>query len=137
MFTDSELYVNRDVHAQSHDIEMPWPQNRTMGEQTFAENLKRLRKAADLTQDQLADAAGVSKSYISGFERGERESPSSRVLAGLAKALNCEPAELYQGEHLDAQDEILSDIIEATKLLTPERQRLALKLLKGMADDAA
>ena len=35
-------------------------------------NLRDLRRAAGLTQEELASAAGVSKNYISQLERGTR-----------------------------------------------------------------
>ena len=108
-----------------------------MSERTFASNLIRLRKAAGMTQDQLAEAAGISKSYVSMLERGGRDSPSATALEGLSLALGCGPAELFQGVDLDDEDSVVNDIIGVTKSLTPERRRLALRLLKGMAEDAA
>jgi transcriptional regulator with XRE-family HTH domain len=51
-----------------------------MGKQTqkcgaqllFASNLKRLRLAKELTQENVAEGAGLHPNYVSSVERGER-----------------------------------------------------------------
>ena len=48
--------------------------------------LKKLREDAGLSQDGLADIAGVSRSMISAIERGERE-PSMTMIKLLAEGL--------------------------------------------------
>lgn len=55
-------------------------------------NLRRLRKVAKLTQDQLAVSAGVPQSLISDLETGKRETTS--FLPELAQALGCEVKDL-------------------------------------------
>src|SRR5262245_41072894 len=52
----------------------------------FGPLLKRLRRAAQLTQAQLAERAGFSVDYISKLERGARE-PQRATVALLADAL--------------------------------------------------
>jgi predicted ATPase len=57
---------------------------------TFGALLKRHRRAAHLTQEQLAVRAGYSASYLSQLERGEREpAPSTADL--LAESLALDP----------------------------------------------
>ena len=56
----------------------------------FARNLKRLRKAASLTQEELAFRAGLDRTYISALERG-LYSASVVTIEWLAKALDVEP----------------------------------------------
>lgn len=51
---------------------------------TFGEKLKKLRKGLKLTQQQLAERIGVTKSIISYYEAGERY-PSYDVLVMLAR----------------------------------------------------
>lgn len=42
----------------------------TREEYTFGQMLKRYREEAKVTQQEIADAAGLSKNYISALERG-------------------------------------------------------------------
>lgn len=59
----------------------------------FAANLRRQRKAKGLSQEALADIAGLDRSFVGQVERGER-SISLKNIVKLAKALGIEPAEL-------------------------------------------
>jgi transcriptional regulator with XRE-family HTH domain len=56
--------------------------------------IKKLRNARGLTQEQVAEKAGVSKNYITMLETGTRKSPSLPVLKRLAKALGVPVTEL-------------------------------------------
>ena len=60
-----------------------------------AQHLHSARTARKLSQATLAKAAGVSVSYVSMLERGQR-SPPLEMLEALAKALRVSPAELLQ-----------------------------------------
>jgi transcriptional regulator with XRE-family HTH domain len=63
--------------------------------EVFATNLRRLRHAKGLSQDDLAYEAGVSRSYLSRIEKGVFFA-SLKVLGKLAAALEVEPAELLK-----------------------------------------
>ena len=56
--------------------------------------LKKYRRIAGLTQEQLAARAGVDATLISRFERGDRRRLSYDNIVRLARALNLEPEEL-------------------------------------------
>jgi transcriptional regulator with XRE-family HTH domain len=58
----------------------------TTSHSAFAARLKALRGAAGLTQEQLADAAGMHKLGIAKLEQGLRE-PTWATVQALAKAL--------------------------------------------------
>ncbi len=53
---------------------------------TVEKNLKRLRKATKMTQEQLARRAGLSLGYVQRLEAGRHDPPVS-TLRALAKAL--------------------------------------------------
>ncbi len=63
---------------------------------TFAERLRALRRAAGLSQTELA-GDGLSPSYISLLESGRRR-PSPAVAAQLAAKLGCSTSQLLEGE---------------------------------------
>lgn len=52
----------------------------------FGETIKKVRKERGLTQEQLADAAGIERSYMGTIERGERN-PTLLKVCRIAKAL--------------------------------------------------
>lgn len=56
-------------------------------------NVRTLRAARKLSQEQLALEAGMKRSYLSELERGLRN-PSVRALGRLAAALEVEPSVL-------------------------------------------
>jgi transcriptional regulator with XRE-family HTH domain len=58
--------------------------------------LRRIREDRGLTQEQVAQKAGVTKQYITMLERGARKTPSLPVLKRLAKALGVPVTELLQ-----------------------------------------
>jgi transcriptional regulator with XRE-family HTH domain len=62
----------------------------------LGQNVRRRREARDLTQEKLAEKAGLDPTYISGIERGLRN-PGIKNVARLAKALGFTTAELCKG----------------------------------------
>ena len=61
----------------------------------FGRLLKRLRMAADLTQEELAERAMVSARSISDLERGRRN-PSVKAIGRIAQALGVSPDTLLR-----------------------------------------
>lgn len=64
--------------------------------------LRRYRDAAGLSQQQLADSVGITKSYISSLELGYR-APHLNLLVKIASALNIRPGELVDAMVKDAE----------------------------------
>jgi transcriptional regulator with XRE-family HTH domain len=61
----------------------------------FAANLRRIRNAKGLSQDELAYEAGISRSYLSQLEKGAFHA-SLKIIGRLADALEAEPAEFLK-----------------------------------------
>lgn len=62
-----------------------------------ARNLRLLRQASDLTQEQLADLAGLDRNYIGKLER-EENSPTVDTLEAIALALQVDVGWLIRRE---------------------------------------
>jgi len=64
--------------------------------QKFGRNLARLRVAASLTQEKLAERVGLSARYIQSVEAGDNW-PSLPKLGRMRAALDCQWNELLAG----------------------------------------
>jgi transcriptional regulator with XRE-family HTH domain len=63
--------------------------------EVFATNLRRLRNAKGLSQDDLAYEAEISRSYLSQLEKGVFYA-SLKIVGKIAETLEVEPAELLR-----------------------------------------
>lgn len=65
--------------------------------QRFGANVRRLREIKGWSQETLAEAAELHRTYISGIENATRN-PTLMVIERLARALGVAPSELLAGE---------------------------------------
>lgn len=70
---------------------------------SFGIAVRMRRKHLDISQEQLADIAGLHRTYVGSVERGERNISLSNIHA-LARALNTTPSRL-----LSEAEEILKN----------------------------
>lgn len=64
-------------------------------QETFALNLRRIRVAKQISQDELALTSGVERSYVGYVERGAKN-PTIKTVEKLAIALGCKVSELFE-----------------------------------------
>ena len=62
--------------------------------QAFGRRVRVLRVSKGMSQEELAHAAGLHRTYLSSLERGQRNVGLDNIHA-LAKALGVEPADLF------------------------------------------
>jgi transcriptional regulator with XRE-family HTH domain len=62
--------------------------------QAFGSRMRALRKAKGLTQEELAFASGLDRSYLGAIERGEKN-VSLINIRRIADALQAAPAQLF------------------------------------------
>lgn len=82
---------------------------------TFGENIKRYRKAQNLTQQEIGDLLGISKSSVSKIERGTTVNLKSEHVDKLCKLFNCSPSDLI---------EVRSVQLTTSHPITPDQQKL-------------
>ena len=61
---------------------------------TVARNLRRLRQKHGLSQEELAERAGLNRNYVGMIER-EENAPTVDALEQIAKALDINAVELF------------------------------------------
>ncbi len=69
----------------------------------FGRILRELRDARNLTQEELAERAGMDVTYLSDLERG-KWNPSLAKLVDLASGLGIHPSELLRGLNVSPDD---------------------------------
>ncbi|MBI2422359.1 MAG: helix-turn-helix transcriptional regulator [Candidatus Hydrogenedentes bacterium] len=66
--------------------------------EVFARNLKKLRMARGLSQEALAEEAGLHRTYVGSIERGERNISIDNI-ERLANAFGLAPSKLLENEN--------------------------------------
>ena len=69
----------------------------TKVQECLAQNIKRYRKIAHLTQEQLAERVETSTNYIGTIETGKKF-PSPQMIERIAEALHIESPQLFQAD---------------------------------------
>ncbi|HEX3791507.1 MAG TPA: helix-turn-helix transcriptional regulator [Pseudonocardiaceae bacterium] len=95
----------------------------------LGENLGRIRKARNLSQEELAESAGVAVDTVARIERGERQTTRTSTLNKLARALGVEPSALL-GVLPPPHEPAAIDVVDLRRALTTSTE------LPGMADFA-
>jgi transcriptional regulator with XRE-family HTH domain len=99
---------------------MPIEQPRTMGER-----VKREREARQMTQTELAKAAGITQPTLSVIESGRTKNVEDETLLGLANALGVTARYLRHGRVASVPQTGISGIdavVEIYDALTPENR---------------
>ena len=77
--------------------------------ETFGSKLRRMRAARGLTTKRLADLAGVTPSYLTQIQKGNREPPDDLV-ARLARVMDLESQETSELARVLTKERILKAI---------------------------
>lgn len=97
----------------------------------FPQRLAALRKERSLTQQALADAAGVHVTQLRRYEAGTSQ-PTLEVLRKLAVALRTSADALLFGEDERGPDEELRFQFEAVSQMAPEEKEVVKSVLDGL-----
>lgn len=97
----------------------------------FPERLAALRKDKGLTQNALADLAGVHVAQIRRYEGGDSQ-PTLDVVRKLAVALSVSADMLVFDKDERGPDDDLKLQFEAVSRLEPEERKIIKELIEGM-----
>jgi transcriptional regulator with XRE-family HTH domain len=93
----------------------------------LGENLARIRKARNLSQEELAASAGVAVDTVARIERGERQTTRTATLNNLARGLGVEPSTLL-GILPPPHEPAGADMVDLRRALTSSTE------VPGLAD---
>ena len=97
--------------------------------QVLAQNVKMRRSVLAITQEQLAELAGLSHNYVARIELGMRQ-PSIATLAALADALDTDVAALFARESPREESIVRTHYVDAViAALNPEDRDLVTEML--------
>ena len=101
--------------------------------QLFGRNVKKYRKQARLTQEQLSERLGISQKHLSIIETGTQFASAS-LIARISEELRFSPGDLFGG----SSDEVLREIRQARdeimSMLMNELNRHGARIIGDMAD---
>ena len=96
----------------------------------FGEHLRKLRRERGVTQQEMADAIGVSQAYLSALEHGKRGQPSWPLLQSITGYFNIiwDEADALQKAAALSHPKITVDTSDASPKATLVANRLAREL---------
>lgn len=97
----------------------------------FHEQLKRLREAKNMTQEQLAGLLGIAKNTYIGYEKGERE-PRLSELKKMGSVFGMTLSQLCMEADSRNVDEGLVLMFDAVKGFKPEEKAVFSSLVEAM-----
>ena len=97
----------------------------------LGKRIKELRNKAELSQDQLAEQAGISGKYLGEVERGE-VNVSVVILEKLAKVLHLSLPELLLFEHHVPRQNLEAALIAMLRQAEDNDLRMAYRILTAI-----
>ena len=105
-----------------------------VGEETFGQRLARLRKAAGLSQGELAERLGATQSLVSEYEHDNRRVHGER-LSQIARLLHVSVDELLGHKAAKTNGALSLKTVrrlKAIEALPPKRQKFVLQTLDAL-----
>lgn len=98
----------------------------------FGKRIKELRKARNLTQEQLSELLGVFQKQIGNIETGTTFTTMHNI-EKLAKALNVEIEDLFTFSHHKDRNDLINEINNYINNVSYEKLRVIYKVVKDIA----
>lgn len=98
--------------------------NKEEAKKIFGENLRRIRQAKGVTQDELAKALGyINRSSINKIETGRSDMPRSKI-EQAARILGVSPLELFKNEPLESDAILDTEVDQVLLSITKDFDKL-------------
>lgn len=93
------------LYNHSYVFDAEDDQGRELMLKAFGKNIKNLRIKGGLTQEKLAERAGINGKYLGEIERGEKN-PSAVVVYRISQALGVSVSEIFSDDPSISEDQI-------------------------------
>jgi len=102
----------------------------------LGERIAKRRKVLNLTQDDVAEATGLSNNYISNIENNH-SIPSIDTLVKICEAIDTTPNYLLLGitSHADTEEDLRNQINERLKLCNQKKLKLVERFVSWIIDE--
>lgn len=98
----------------------------------IGQRIKELRRASNMSQETLAEKAGISSKYLSSIERG-MENPTLDTFISLVAALGIEFRDLFDfSHHGKSQKELKESVSALLDKGGEEKLKIIAKLIKAV-----
>lgn len=101
----------------------------------IGQRIKKAREAANITQEELAQAVGCTAKHIGAIERGLK-TPRLDTFIIIANTVGASADLLLQDLINSPVDELAGELAAAVAPLTPELQARVVKALRAFSDSA-
>ncbi|MDI2072450.1 helix-turn-helix transcriptional regulator [Bradyrhizobium sp. Mp27] len=107
--------------------------------ESFGKRVRELRQKAALSQEELADLAGLDRSYIGGVERGERNEPRQHLQDCPSRLRRvCPPRRGFSAADMKAKAKgIESGVSRVFSLFETKKRQRKLGKRRGTAKELA
>jgi len=96
----------------------------------LGERIRELRKKRNLSQEQLAEMAGISSKYLSRIERGI-QAPSIESLDKISAGMKVEIRDLFDFYHIAGQVPPTDEVHHLLKTASEEQLKTIARLIKA------
>lgn len=94
--------------------------------------IKMQRQRAGLTQESVAESAGITTVYLSKIENGHVR-PTVDILDEICQALDCELSGIFSEHRPDVSGQDAGRIVELYGACLPSVKPIALELMEGLS----
>lgn len=95
----------------------------------FGRRIQEIRKQRKLSQEQVAEKAGISSNYLSRIECG-KENPTFDMIVKLSDALSTDIREMFNFGHLEAKDALKKALQKFIQTADEDSLRTFFKIIK-------
>nr|WP_286168704.1 helix-turn-helix domain-containing protein [Roseburia sp. 1XD42-34] len=85
------------------------------GEEVIGDRIKKLRKDKNMSISELAEKAGVAKSYLSSIERGIQKNPSIQFMEKISYVLGTSINELLREDRSMSAEQLDEEWLDIVK----------------------